>query len=192
MLRPSGNRHITSLTYCWSQDKMWCLKGKNVVSLTFCWDMNYIMRLRCKEKMPCNSPTVSQGMRHYEHDCLVKNKFYSPPGDHWMKRPGKRKNVVSLTYCSSCDETWWESLAIDKYNATHPLLVMGWEMMRLLGKKIMQCHSPTVCHGMRHGKFTSQRKKVQCPLPPVNHELRLPSTRKMECHSLPVDHDETC
>jgi hypothetical protein len=49
-----------------------------------------------------------------------------------------------------CDKTGKK----DKGRVTHPLFVMGYDLIRTPGKGKIQAHSQTVGHGMQHGEKT--------------------------------------
>ena len=134
----SRKTNAVSLTYCRSWDKMqwdWMVKI-NAVSLTLCWSWDEM-----------------------QWDWMVKKTNAVPLTYYWSCNEtgwSRKTNAVSLTPCWSWVEMQWESWIVkkNKCSVTHPLLVMGWNAMRLHGKeKQLQWYLLPVVQGMRCSQF---------------------------------------
>lgn len=86
--------------------------------------------------MGCNETTCWQKKGYITHSLVV--------GGDVMRLPG-RKGIVSLTCCWSCDRLLG---TMKGGSATHTLSVIGWDVMRLLGKKKQHTHFLLDMNGM--------------------------------------------
>jgi len=96
-------------------------------------------------------------------DCFhMKTQFHSLPICHWtsMWFPSNEKNAVLLTFCWSWNKpVLWDCPAAKHCSVTHILLVMQWDMMRLLAANTVV--SLTDCwYGMRCVKNARWKKLV--------------------------------
>ena len=99
---------------------MWWEQGG--VSLTRCWSWDEMWWHCLAERGECHSQAVGHGMKCDE----TRGECHSLAVGYGMRLPGKRKGCV-----------------------THKLLVMGWNVMRLPGRKGGECHSLAVGHGRK-------------------------------------------
>ena len=120
-------------------------KKRSTTHLLLEWNVSKCLA----EEGECYVPDVGPGMRwdetawdKWQCDFLLAVVMGCD-----VRRMHSRKSVVSLTSCWSNDEMKleWDR---KRGNATHFLLIMGCDMMRLSNRNQGQCHSQPVSHGM--------------------------------------------
>ena len=133
------------------------------ISLTCCWwwdETQWLMRLLDKEINQCHSHSVGYEMRwhdwwdHLAKKWTVSLTFYWPWDETWLMRlPGKENTI----WRDMVDEATWQ-----RNEPVSLTVYLSWDktwLMRLSGKEIMQCHSQSVGHGMRHDWWDCLAKK---------------------------------
>ena len=131
-------------------------------------------------------------MGWYVMRLLYENNAYLLFIMEWdLMLPGRQNGAESLTSCWSWNEMW-NCMAGTKGSVTHILLVMRWDMMTLLDRKLGsithklfimewdvmkllsrtkgQCHSHTVGHGRRCDENVWEMER-ECHTHPVGHEM---------------------
>ena len=84
--------------------------------------------------------------------------------------PSNEKKAVLLTFCWSWNKMLWHCPAAKHCSVTHILLVMGWNMMRLLAANTVTASLTDCWYGM--GCVKTARWNKQCHSPTIGHRIR--------------------
>ena len=110
--------------------------------------------------------------------------------DEICDETGRRKiTALSLTYCFHRN-ICCENLGSNYGTATHKLLVMRCDMMRLPSRKSLHCHSPPV--GQEINVMRLQHWKSLHHISHTVYGMRLPSWKALHHHSQSVGYGTRC
>ena len=155
------------------------------------WDMMRLWLPSQKCRATCDLPSVGHGIKCDEIAWQKKNVTWHSLAvcGHGMKHDEtawQEKRMQHTHWLLIMDERWWDCLAKEKMgcSVTHILLVMGWEMMRVSGRKKMQVTHPLLVMGWNMMRMPGKGEwQYHSPSQAAGHGMRKLGKRKMQCHS---------